>query len=88
MHQPMFDGDPEEFLFFTGDKALIDGVADPPIIAMNLFFLRPIRSPVVRQIATRRVDAEGKQPVEVRVERCHSESAITDKVPIERFHVS
>ena len=65
----MFDGDPEEFLFFTGDKALIDGVADPPIIAMNLFFLRPIRSPVVRQIATRRVDAEGKLNPSASMER-------------------
>src|SRR5579872_1011557 len=99
VHQAVFDGDVEQslnrklaghslgLLGCALQQFFIECSADIPHVVANGVERGPIRGLIRWKAATDRVDAEGEEPIEFRVETLKSESSFVEQVPIKGFEV-
>ena len=86
VHQAVLDGHVQQLLRNVVQQ-LVDDFARAVLVMFHLCDGGPIGGLVARQLAGRRIDAEGEQPVERLVECRDVQRVARDQVPVEGIHV-
>ncbi|MFQ5992559.1 MAG: hypothetical protein ACE5NA_09005 [Nitrospiraceae bacterium] len=86
MHQTMLDGNVEYIpkVFLHG---LIENFSHLVIVLLDLGYGGPVLGLVIRQLPSRRVDAEREQLVQFSLKRGDPQRVTAYEIPIERLHV-
>ena len=97
VHQAMLNGHVEHLhqmgmALFGARKGMFDGAieffTDARVVARYFLARRPVFGLVFRQAATDRIDAEGKESIEGRMEGPQPEGALREQVPVEGFDMA
>ncbi len=87
VHQAVFDGDVQQLLRHFG-QPLVDHLARTLVGSVHLGETGPVGGLVLRQLAGRRIDAEGEQAIKFLVERAAGPAVARDQIPIEGVDVA